>query len=107
VTLLCRCKKSKIALKNLSKEKPKYRRTINYINARNQFAGLTALAVRDREPITITRNGTGKVVLSAIEEDEAMEVMLHLFATKSNALQIQQSLDDDAAGKRQGSDLCG
>jgi prevent-host-death family protein len=44
------------------------------------------LAVRDREPITITRNGTGKVVLSAIEEDEAMEVMLHLFATKSNAL---------------------
>ncbi len=32
-------------------------------------------ASRDRESITITRNGAGKVVLLAIEEYEAMETM--------------------------------
>ena len=33
-------------------------------------------ASRDREPITITRNGAGKVVLLATEEYEAIELGL-------------------------------
>lgn len=41
---------------------------INYTDARNHLAGLMDMASRDREPITITRNGAGKVVLLAIEE---------------------------------------
>ena len=80
--------------------------TINYTDARNQLAGLMEAASRDREPITITRNGAGKVVLLAVEEYEAMEAMLHLFSTRSNANQIQQSLDDYAAGKIQTGELC-
>ncbi len=80
--------------------------TINYTDARNQLAGLMEAASRDREPITITRNGAGKVVLLAVEEYEAMEATLHLFSTRSNANQIQQSLDDYAAGNIQTGVLC-
>jgi antitoxin YefM len=80
--------------------------TISYTDARNQLAGLMEAASRDREPITITRNGAGKVVLLAVEEYEAMEATLHLFSTRSNANQIQQSLDDYAAGKIQTGELC-
>jgi len=80
--------------------------TINYTDARNQLAGLMETASRDREPITITRNGAGKVVLLAIEEYEAMEATLHLFSTRVNADQIQQSLADYDAGKIQEGSLC-
>jgi antitoxin YefM len=63
-------------------------------------------ASRDREPITITRNGTGKVVMLAIEEYEAMETSLHLLSTRANANQIQQSLSDYTEGKIQSGALC-
>lgn len=81
-------------------------KTINYTDARNQLAGLIESASRDREPITITRNGTGIVVLLAIEEYEAMEETLHLHSTRANAAQIQQSLADYAAGRIQPGELC-
>lgn len=80
--------------------------TINYTEARNHLAGLMDTASRDRLPITITRNGAGKVVLLAIEEYEAMEATLHLFSTRANANQIQQSLEDYAKGNQQAGELC-
>jgi len=80
--------------------------TISYTDARNQLAGLMNTASRDREPIIITRNGAGKVVLLAIEEYDAMETTLHLHSTGVNATQIQQSLDDYEAGKIQTGELC-
>ena len=80
--------------------------TISYTDARNQLAGLMETASRDREPITITRNGAGKVVLLAIEEYEAMETTLHLFSTRANASQLQQSLADYSAGEIQSGALC-
>ena len=80
--------------------------TINYTDARNQLAALMEAASRDREPITITRNGAGKVVLLAIEEYEAMETTFHLFSTRANAAQIQQSLSDYSAGNIQSRELC-
>jgi PHD/YefM family antitoxin component YafN of YafNO toxin-antitoxin module len=51
-------------------------------------------------------DGTGVVVLLAIEEYEAMETTLHLHSTRANAAQIQQSLADYAAGKVQFGELC-
>jgi antitoxin YefM len=80
--------------------------TINYTDARNQLAGLMETATRDREPITITRNGAAKVVLLAIEEYEAMEATLHLFSTRANANQIERSLADYEAGNVQPGELC-
>ncbi len=63
--------------------------TISYTDARNQLAGLIESASRDREPITISRNGEGKVALLAIEEYEAMETTLNLHSTRANVFQIQ------------------
>ncbi len=80
--------------------------TISYTDARNQLAGLMETASRDREPITITKNGAGKVVLLAIEEYEAMETTLHLLSTRANAAQLQQSFADYSAGKIQSHELC-
>ncbi len=80
--------------------------TVNYTDARNQLAGLMEDASRNREPIVITRNGAGKVVMLAIEEYEAMEATLHLFSTRANATQIQQSLADYEAGRFQSGELC-
>ncbi len=63
-------------------------------------------ASRNRKPVTLTRNGPGKVGLLAIEEYEAMETTLHLYSTRANATQIQQSLADYATGKTQAGELC-
>jgi antitoxin YefM len=80
--------------------------TISYSEARNQLAGLMAAVSRDQEPIMITRNGAGRVVLLAVEEYEAMETTLHLSSTRANVEQIQQSLADYAAGRVQSGELC-
>lgn len=80
--------------------------TISYTEARNSLAGLLEAATRDREPITITRNGEGTVVLLAAEEYAAMEETLHLLSTPANAERIRQGLADYAAGNLQPGDLC-
>ena len=56
-------------------------------------------AARDRDPITITRNGEGTVVLLAVEEYAAMEETLHLLSTPANVERIRQGLADFQAGK--------
>ena len=80
--------------------------TISYTEARNGLAGLMDMATRDREPITITRNGAGTVVLLAAEEYSAMEETLHLLSTPANAERIRQGLADYAARKLQSGELC-
>lgn len=80
--------------------------TVSYTDARNGLAGLMEAATRDREPITITRNGAGTVVLLAAEEYAAMAETLHLLATPTNAERIRQGLVDYAAGKLQAGELC-
>ena len=80
--------------------------TISYTEARNRFAGLIESASRDREPITITRNGAGTVVLLAAEEYAAMEETLHLLSTPANAERVRQGLADYTAGKLQAGELC-
>lgn len=81
-------------------------KTISYTEARNQLAGLMDAASRDREPVTITRNGQGTVVLLASEEFAAMEETLHLLSTPANAERIRQGLRDHAAGNLQSGELC-
>ena len=81
-------------------------KTVTYTEARNQLAGLMETATRNREPITITRNGAGTVVMLASEEFSAMEETLHLLSTPANAEHIRQGLNDFAAGKLQPGELC-
>ena len=80
--------------------------TVSYTEARNGLAGLMEAAVRDREPITITRNGEGTVVLLAAEEYAAMEETLHLLSTPANAERIRQGLADYEAGRLRSGELC-
>ncbi len=80
--------------------------TVNYTEARNQLSALMEAASRDREPITITRNGQGKVVLLAVEEYEAIETTLHLFSTRANAARIQKGLAEYEAGTFETHELC-
>ena len=80
--------------------------TISYTEARNRLAGLMDSATRDREPITITRNGTGTVVLLAAEEYAAMEETLHLLSTPANAERIRKGLADYSARKLRVGKLC-
>ena len=80
--------------------------TISYTDARNQLASLIEMTARDREPITITRNGAGTAVLLAAEEYAAMEATLHLLSTPANAERIRKGLADYAAGKLKARKLC-
>ena len=80
--------------------------TVSYTDARNRLSSLMEATLRDREPITITRNGTGTVVMLAAEEYAAMEETLHLLSTPANAERIRQGLADHAAGKAQPGELC-
>jgi len=80
--------------------------TVSYTEARNGLASLIEAANRDRKPITITRNGSGAVVLLASEEYAAMQETLHLLSTPANAERIRQGLADYAAGKLKRGKLC-
>ena len=79
---------------------------VSYTDARNQLASLMEAANRDREPITITRNGEGVAVLLAADEYAAMTETLHLLSTPANAEQMRQGLVDYAAGKIHSGELC-
>ncbi|MFI0347463.1 MAG: type II toxin-antitoxin system Phd/YefM family antitoxin [Chthoniobacterales bacterium] len=80
--------------------------TITYTDARNQLTRLIDEAVKDREPITITRNGTGVVVLLAMDEYQAMEETLHLLSTPANAERVRQGLTDYSNKKWKAAALC-
>ena len=80
--------------------------TISYTDARNRLASLIERANQDREPIAITRNGTGTAVLLAADEYAAMEATLHLLSTPANAERIRKGLRDYAAGKLRAGKLC-
>ncbi len=79
---------------------------ISYTGARNGLAKLMDAAIRDREPITITRTGAGAVVMLAAEEYSAMEETLHLLSTPANANRLRQGLLDKAAGNLVAGELC-
>jgi antitoxin YefM len=80
--------------------------TISYTEARNRLSGLIEEATRNREPVTITRNGSASVVLLDAEEYAAMEATLHLLSTPANAERIRKGLADYAAGKLKPGKLC-
>ena len=81
-------------------------RTLSYTDARNGLSGVMKKAIEDREPVVITRNGAGSVVLMSEEDYSAMTETLHLLSTPANADRIRQGLQDFAAGDYQEKALC-
>jgi antitoxin YefM len=80
--------------------------TISFSDAQTRLASILEMASRDREPITITRDGAGTVVILAAEEYAAMEETMHLLSTSANAGRIREGLADYAAGNLKARELC-
>ena len=81
-------------------------KTISYTDARNGLSGVMKQAVEDSEPVTITRNGSGSVVMMAEGDYSAMEATLHLLSTPTNAERIRAGLQDYAEGSYQERAVC-
>ena len=81
-------------------------RTISYTEARNGLFGVMKQAIEDSEPVVITRNGSGSVVMMSEGDYSAMEATLHLLSTPANAERIRQGLQDFADGNYQERALC-
>lgn len=79
---------------------------LNYTEARNSLAEAMRHTVEDRDPITITRNGLGSVVMIAEEEYRSMLETLHLLSTPANAERIRRGLAEYEKGSFQERDLC-
>ena len=79
---------------------------MNYTEARNGLAEAMRHTVEDRDPITITRNGLGAVVMMAEEEYRSIQETLHLLSTPANADRIRRGLTEYEEGKFVERDLC-
>jgi antitoxin YefM len=79
---------------------------MNYTDARNGLAEAMRHTVENRDPITITRNGLGAVVMIAEEEYRSIKETLHLLSTPANAERIRQGLAEYEAGKLIERELC-
>jgi antitoxin YefM len=74
-------------------------KTVSYTDARNQLASLMESANDNREPITITRNGSAAVVLMDAEEYSMMVETMHLLSSPKNAQRLAQGIAEFTAGK--------
>lgn len=81
-------------------------RTLSYTDARNGLSGVMKKAIEDSEPVVITRNGAGSVVLLSEEDYSSMAETLHLLSTPANAERIRQGLQDFTNGNYQEQALC-
>lgn len=79
---------------------------MNYTDARNGLAEAMRHTVEDRNPVMITRNGLGSVVMISEEEYRSMEETLHLLSTPANAERIRRGLAEYEEGKMLERELC-
>ena len=79
---------------------------MNYTEARNGLADAMRHTIEDKDPVMITRNGQGAVVMISEEEYRSIEETLHLLSTPANAERIRRGLADYAEGKMIERELC-
>lgn len=79
---------------------------LNYTEARNGLAEAMRHTVEDKDPITITRNGLGAVVMMDEQEYHSMIETLHLLSTPANAERIRRGLAEYDKGNFQERELC-
>ncbi|MDX2224223.1 MAG: type II toxin-antitoxin system prevent-host-death family antitoxin [Rhodospirillaceae bacterium] len=71
---------------------------VTYTYARQHLAKVMDQAVKDRAPITVTRQGSDPVVVIAAGEFAAMEETLHLLSSPRNAKRLLDSIADAERG---------
>ncbi|MDR3263011.1 MAG: type II toxin-antitoxin system Phd/YefM family antitoxin [Clostridiales bacterium] len=69
---------------------------------RNNYVAMTALAKETRQPIYLTKNGTGDMVLMTMEEYDKREALLNIYESLSEgevALKAGKTVSLDQASK--------
>lgn len=72
---------------------------ISYIAARWNLGKAMDQVCNDNAPVVITRKGKASVVMMTLEEYQAMEETTYLLRSRSNALNLLESIDELEAGK--------
>ncbi len=67
-------------------------RAIPYTAAREQLASTMEEVVADHAPVTITRNGSGAVVMLSLADYESMEETAYLMSSPANAQRLNESI---------------
>jgi antitoxin YefM len=71
---------------------------VSYSEARQHLAELWDRALADREPIRLTRRGSGAVVLLAADEYEGLLETAHFLRSPANAARLLSALQRAEAG---------
>jgi len=71
---------------------------VSYSEAREHLADIWDRALADREPIRLTRRGSGAVVLLAADEYEGLMEAAHLLRSPVNAARVLSALQRAEAG---------
>lgn len=72
--------------------------SVSYTEARERFAELWDQALREREPIRLTRRGADAVVLLAADEYDSLVETAHLLHSPANAARLLAALERAQAG---------
>lgn len=74
-------------------------KTISYTAARQDLAETMQKVVDDHDPVIITRQKAGAVVMLSLEDFNAMQETMYLLGNPANAGRLRKSVADVAAGK--------
>jgi len=72
---------------------------ISYTAARQNLAETMNRVIDDHEPIIITRQKAGAVVMMSLEDFNSMEETMYLLKSPANAEHLRKSIADLEAGK--------
>lgn len=70
----------------------------SYTNVRQNLATVMDEVCATREPVVVTRQNAGAVVMMSLEEFNAFEETLHLLRNPRNAERLMRSIADADAG---------
>lgn len=71
---------------------------VTYTDLRNKLATYLDMALDDRVPVLVTRQGSQPVVLLAQSEYDGMMETLHLMSSPANAARLTASIAEAEAG---------
>lgn len=72
---------------------------VTFTEASARLKDVMDRAIKDREPVVITRQKSESVVVVSLADWNAIEKTLHLLATPANAERLRQSIQQIDAGK--------
>ncbi|MGE0332590.1 MAG: type II toxin-antitoxin system Phd/YefM family antitoxin [Ramlibacter sp.] len=78
---------------------------VTYTHARNHLTATMDKTIQDHEPVIITRQNGGAVVMMSLEDFQAWEETAYLLNSPANARKLMKSLDEASRGKTQSKTL--